>query len=113
MLDIGFSELLIILAVALIVLGPQKLPELARSLGRGMAELRRASDDLRRSVLSGDETFRPGRQDLKATFKKTLDQKTPAEKTPDQKTPAQASTTESLPGGEGPSSPDPKASDKP
>jgi Tat protein translocase TatB subunit len=51
MLDIGLSELLIILAVALIVLGPKKLPEVARSLGRGLAQFRRASEDLRRSIL--------------------------------------------------------------
>ena len=55
MLDIGLSELLIILGVALIVLGPQKLPELARAIGRGLAEFRRASEDLRRSVLLEDD----------------------------------------------------------
>ena len=55
MLDIGLSELLIILAVALIVLGPKKLPEVARSLGRGLAQFRRASEDLRRSILVEDE----------------------------------------------------------
>jgi len=55
MLDIGLSELLLILVVALIVLGPQKLPEIARKLGRGMAEFRRTSEDLRRSILLGDE----------------------------------------------------------
>jgi Tat protein translocase TatB subunit len=56
MLDIGISELLIILVVALIVLGPQKLPEIARKLGKGFAEFRRASEDLRRSILMEDET---------------------------------------------------------
>lgn len=55
MLDIGLSELLIILAVALIVLGPKKLPEVARSLGRGLAQFRRASEDLRRSILVEDD----------------------------------------------------------
>ena len=40
-------ELLLILAVALIVLGPKKLPELARALGKGMAEFRRATDELK------------------------------------------------------------------
>jgi Tat protein translocase TatB subunit len=55
MLDIGLSELLIIMAVALIVLGPKKLPEVARSLGRGLAQFRRASEDLRRSILLEDE----------------------------------------------------------
>jgi len=54
MLDIGLSELLIILAVALIVLGPSKLPEVARKLGRGLAEFRRTSEDLRRSILLDD-----------------------------------------------------------
>ena len=54
MLDIGLSELLIIMAVALIVLGPKKLPEVARSLGRGLAQFRRASEDLRRSILVED-----------------------------------------------------------
>ena len=40
-------ELLLILALALIVLGPKKLPELARALGKGMAELRRATDEIK------------------------------------------------------------------
>jgi len=57
MLDIGLSELLIILAVALIVLGPKKLPEVARSLGRGLAQFRRASEDLRRSILVEDDSL--------------------------------------------------------
>jgi Tat protein translocase TatB subunit len=60
MLDIGLSELLIILAVALIVLGPKKLPEVARSLGRGLAQFRRASEDLRRSILLEDDSLERG-----------------------------------------------------
>jgi TatA/E family protein of Tat protein translocase len=47
MFGIGMPELLLILAVALIVLGPKKLPELARALGKGMAEFRRATDELK------------------------------------------------------------------
>ena len=43
-------ELLIILAVALLILGPKKLPDLARSLGRGMAEFRRASTELQKTI---------------------------------------------------------------
>ncbi len=60
MLDIGLAELLIILAVALIVLGPKKLPEVARSLGRGLAQLRRASEDLRRSILLDEDPLDRG-----------------------------------------------------
>ncbi len=55
MLDIGMAELLIILIVALLVLGPRRLPEVARKLGRGLAAFRRTSEDLRRSILLDDE----------------------------------------------------------
>ncbi len=50
MFGIGTGELLIILVVALIIIGPNKLPELARVLGRGLAEFRRAADDIKDSV---------------------------------------------------------------
>ena len=50
MFGIGPLELTVILVVALLVMGPKKLPELARTLGRGLAEFRRASNDLKRSI---------------------------------------------------------------
>ena len=48
--NIGFPELIIIFVVALLVFGPKRLPELGRSLGRGLAEFRRASSDLKNSI---------------------------------------------------------------
>lgn len=42
MFDLGWQELAVIFVVALIVFGPEKLPELARAMGKGMAELRRS-----------------------------------------------------------------------
>ncbi|MDD3801955.1 MAG: twin-arginine translocase TatA/TatE family subunit [Desulfuromonas thiophila] len=50
MLGISMTELLVILLLALLVLGPRRLPDIARGLGRGLRELRRASDELRASL---------------------------------------------------------------
>ena len=50
MFGIGMPELLIIMVIALIVIGPQKLPELAKSLGKGLAEFKRATDDFKTSI---------------------------------------------------------------
>ena len=46
---IGSTELVFILVVALIFFGPRKLPQLARSMGKGLAEFRKASDDFKRT----------------------------------------------------------------
>jgi len=50
MFGIGMPEMLMILAVALIVFGPKRLPELAKSLGRALGEFRRATSDLKDSI---------------------------------------------------------------
>ncbi len=50
MFGIGMTELLVILVIGLVVLGPKRLPELARSLGRALGEFRRASTDLRQHL---------------------------------------------------------------
>lgn len=50
MFGIGMPELLLILAVALIVIGPKKLPDLARSLGRGMAEFKKATREFKQNL---------------------------------------------------------------
>lgn len=47
--SLGATELIFILAIALIFFGPRKLPQLARSMGKGLAEFRKASDDFKRT----------------------------------------------------------------
>lgn len=44
--DIGFPELLLILVIALVIFGPSKLPELGKSLGRGIREFRKATREI-------------------------------------------------------------------
>jgi TatA/E family protein of Tat protein translocase len=48
--SIGGTELLVIMVIALLIFGPRKLPEHGRSLGKGLSEFKRASNDLKRSL---------------------------------------------------------------
>ena len=50
MFGIGMPEMILILALALIVIGPKKLPDLAKSLGRALGEFKKATSDLKRSM---------------------------------------------------------------
>lgn len=50
MFGIGMPEVLIILAVALIVIGPKKLPELAKTLGKAFGEFKRSVNELKENI---------------------------------------------------------------
>lgn len=63
MFGIGLPELIIIMAIALIVIGPSKLPDLARALGKGMAEFRKATQEIKDS-LDLDEDIEEVKRDL-------------------------------------------------
>lgn len=75
MFGIGFPELLLILAIALIVIGPKRLPDVARALGRGLSEFKRATDEMK-------ETFRdvPNPKDIGRTL---LDEETSKARKPE------------------------------
>ena len=66
MFGIGFPELILIMIIALIVIGPSKLPDLARALGKGMAEFRKATQDIKDSLdLDGDfQELKEAKDDL-------------------------------------------------
>jgi len=73
MFGIGMPEMILIMAVALIVLGPKKLPDLAKSLGKALGEFRKASRELKDSInLDGElddvkETLADIKYDFNAT----------------------------------------------
>jgi sec-independent protein translocase protein TatA len=58
MFGLGMQEMIVIFVIALLIFGPNKLPGLGRSLGRGLAEFRRASEELKQGLaveLSAEE----------------------------------------------------------
>ena len=79
MFGIGFEHLLVIMVVILLVVGPNKLPDVARALGRGYAEFKRTMDELK-STMDQDETVRGLREEFRSAqrevnLKKHLAQK--------------------------------------
>ncbi len=67
MFGIGMPEMLLILAIALIVIGPKKLPDLAKSLGRALREFKKATSELKESI-DLDTDFR----EVKKNFRDSL-----------------------------------------
>jgi TatA/E family protein of Tat protein translocase len=68
MFNVGMTELLIILVVALIVLGPQRLPEIATGLGKAIRDFKKATRDLQTHI-DADETVSKPLQELRAALR--------------------------------------------
>lgn len=66
--NLGFPELVVIFVIALLVFGPRKLPELGRSLGKSLAEFKKATNELKRTwedeVKSEQEELRKIQRDI-------------------------------------------------
>jgi TatA/E family protein of Tat protein translocase len=78
MFGMGMPEIILILAVALIVLGPKKLPEIAKSLGRGIAEFKKATQEFKENIdVDNDlrearDALRDVKDDLEDTVRKSM-----------------------------------------
>ena len=81
--SIGMPEMLIILVIALIIFGPRKLPELGRSLGKSLAEFKRASNELKNTLEQEIRLDEQRSAHEAAKAKETTPAATPAPTTPD------------------------------
>ena len=85
MFGIGMPEMLLILAVALIVIGPKKLPDLAKSLGKAMGEFKKATSEIKQSI-GADADFKEVKDsftDIQKDIKETVTFDNIAEYQPD------------------------------
>lgn len=99
MFGIGTGELLLLLVIALIVLGPERMPQLARDLGKAMNDLRKTSDELQREFLNADRKLDAEKLLDKATAASTAPALPPpdapaATETPSAETAAQVGATQ-------------------
>jgi TatA/E family protein of Tat protein translocase len=71
MWNLGFQEVVIIFVIALVIFGPRKLPDLGKSLGKSLAEFKRASNELKRTwedeVRVEEEEFKKIQRDIDAS----------------------------------------------
>jgi TatA/E family protein of Tat protein translocase len=84
MFGMGISEILVVLVIALIVIGPAKLPEIAKSLGKAMGEFKRATNELKDTIKVPDppRSYTPIGISKKAPVAKT---DAPASETPEKR----------------------------
>ena len=82
MFGIGMPEMLLILAIALVVIGPKKLPDLAKSLGRAMREFKKATNELKETMHIDSELadVKNAFNDIRDDVKETVDPNLKADK---------------------------------
>jgi sec-independent protein translocase protein TatA len=88
--SIGMPELILIFLVALLVFGPKKLPDIGKSIGKGLAEFKKASDDLKKTIEQEMDQVKSEANAVKDTVAQTVTGPKPVEAAP-------APTSEGLP----------------
>lgn len=73
MFGVGSSELVIILIIALLILGPKEIPKVARTIGKGMRELQRAKDELKKNIEFEDNPVSEIKSDITDMINETRD----------------------------------------
>lgn len=81
MFGIGMPEMAVILVIALVVIGPGKLPELARSLGKGLAEFKKVSEDFQRNIHEEARKADEGEREVQAQASATGSASSPSAET--------------------------------
>ena len=74
--SIGMPELILIFLVALLVFGPKKLPEIGKSIGKGLSEFKKASDDLKKTIEQEIDQVKSEANAVRDTVKDTVAQAT-------------------------------------
>ncbi|HPR04523.1 MAG TPA: twin-arginine translocase TatA/TatE family subunit [Deltaproteobacteria bacterium] len=80
MFGIGGQELFVILIIALLVIGPKNLPEIARTLGKAFGQFQRAADDLKREIDISSSMSSSSDKDKEKPTEKPAEQPPPSEK---------------------------------
>jgi len=91
MFGVGTSELVIILIIALLILGPKEIPKVARTIGKGMRELQRAKDELKKNIEFEEDTVSQVKSDFREMINETEEEiksefKSPPPESKDQQT---------------------------
>jgi sec-independent protein translocase protein TatA len=105
--SIGMPELILIFVVALLVFGPKKLPEIGKSLGKGLAEFKRASDELKKTIEDEVEAGKREAASVRESVTETARLIAPPESVPRADAPATPSEAGASPASDSSSDPRP------